>query len=300
MSKSNKIIEGAVDKIIALMEAGNLNWNKSWSAVGTAPCNYQTKRPYRGWNYFAALLSGFESPYYLTYKQVTKMGGQVIKGSKGLPMIFWKPFVVEVEKVDENGNKVKRQERRLVANSFTVFNAEQIEGIDFKAIEPQGKGNNVIEEMESVIENMQNRPRIVYQDPTSAYYSPMSDYVNMPKLEQFKNSESFYAVMVHELIHSTGHKSRLNRESLTALSGFGSHEYSFEELVAELGSNMLLSLVGIANDNLDKQSAAYIKGWLKPLKDDKMMLYKAATQAQKAVDYIMGTALNYEEEASEN
>jgi antirestriction protein ArdC len=299
MSKSNKVIETAVDKIISLMEAGDLNWNKSWSAKGMTPCNYQSKRPYRGWNYFAALLSGFSSPYYLTYNQVTKMGGQVIKGSKGLPMIFWKPFKVKVEKLDENGNKVERIERRLVAKSFTVFNAEQIEGIDFKDVELQGKGNEAIAEMESVIENMQNRPQIVYKDPTSAYYSPMHDHVNMPKLEQFKDSESFYSVMVHELIHSTGHESRLNRESITSLSGFGSHEYSFEELIAELGSNMLLSLVGIANDNLDKQSAAYIKGWLKPLKDDKMMLYKAATQAQKAVDYIMGTTPNYDNEESE-
>jgi antirestriction protein ArdC len=121
-----------------------------------------------------------------------------------------------------------------------------------------------------------------------AFYTPTFDYIQMPNKEQFKTEGEYYSTLVHEVIHSTGHKARLNRLSLNdAKFDSKKHSYSYEELVAELGASYLTAMFGVATEQTQKNSAAYLQGWLSALKADKQMLYKASADAQKAVDYIV-------------
>ena len=109
----------------------------------------------------------------------------------------------------------------------------------------------------------------------------------MPELAQFETAEGYYSTLFHELTHSTGHTSRLNREGITKLNPFGSVEYSKEELLAEMGASFLCAYAEIGNQPLNENSAAYLQGWLKVLKSDKKLIFKAAASAQKAMDYIL-------------
>lgn len=292
MATNKETIEKVTDKIIAKMEEGKLNWNKPWNA-GAMPQNYVSKRAYRGWNLFVTLFSEFESPYYLTFNQIKKLGGSIKKGSKGLPIVFWKQFTKETGETNAKGEKVVK--KILVARDWTVFNAEQIEGIDFKAIKLNELGT--CEELEQKLYNMPQPVSIQHKNSDRAFYVPAFDSITMPQKGQFKSTGEYYSTLVHEVVHSTGHRSRLNRESLNN-EGFDSHKhsYSYEELVAELGAAYLTAMFGVQTEETQKNSAAYLQGWLKTFKSDKQMLYKAASDAQKAVDYILN---NKEEETDE-
>ena len=277
---NNQKIEQITDKLIAQMESGKLNWNKEWKCMGM-PCNYQTKRPYKGMNLVYTMFSEFASNYYLTFNQVKKMGGNVIKGSKGTTIMFWSKFIKE-------DKETKKQRMLFFAKTFTVFNEEQIEGIEFESDEQMNEFGTV-EAIENLVSGMPNPPEMVTVMQDQAFYTPSRDRVTMPEKGQFNSLEAYYSTLIHELVHSTGHKSRLDREGVNSPSMFGSHEYSFEELVAELGAAFIMGMTGVSNENTEKNSAAYLQGWIKKFKSDKQMLYKAASQAQKAVDYMLGS-----------
>lgn len=132
---------------------------------------------------------------------------------------------------------------------------------------------------------MPESPKINYQGQYPSYY-PQRDEVAIPELSSFDSAEEYYSALFHELAHSTGHQSRLNRKEITESTGFGSESYSREELTAELTSAYLCAITGIGQQTIEN-SAAYLQGWLQALKDDKTLLIKAAGQAQKAADYIM-------------
>ena len=291
MANNKETIEKVTSKIIERIESGKLNWNKPWNG-GALPQNYVSKRPYRGWNLFVTLFSEFESPYYLTFNQIKKLGGTIKKGSKGLPIIFWKQFTKDTKNAD--GQTETR--RILMARDWTVFNAEQVEGINFKEIKLNQLGT--CEDLENTIANMPVPVEITHSlMATGAYYTPALDTVTMPNKGQFNSTGEYYSVLVHEVIHSTGSKKRLNRLSMNDGS-FDSrkHSYSYEELVAELGAAYLTAMYGISTEKTENNSAAYLQGWLKVFKADMQMLYKAAADAQKAVDYIINKK---EEEAKE-
>jgi len=282
--KNSEIIEKVTNKIIERMESGDLNWNKPWTA-GMLPQNFVSKKAYRGWNLFATMFGGFDSPYYLTFNQVKKLGGNVKKGSKGTPIVFWNK--INKDSTDANG-EVKNKSF-LLAKEYVVFNAEQIEGIDFGKIEVNELGT--CEELEKAIAEMDTPITIKHSQSDMAFYSPTFDYVQMPNKSQFKTEGEYYSVLVHEVIHSTGHKARLNRLSLNdAKFDSKKHSYSYEELVAELGAAYLTAMFGVSTEKTEKSSAAYLKGWLTRLTEDKQMLFKASSDAQKAVDYIIKRA----------
>jgi antirestriction protein ArdC len=136
-----------------------------------------------------------------------------------------------------------------------------------------------------MISNMPKRPTIEHGQP-QAYYRPLTDTVNMPERCLFPKAEHYYSVLFHELTHSTGHISRLDRATLRDLLAFGDTNYSREELCAEMGAAYLCGATGIANETVNN-SAAYIQGWLGKLKHDKKLLIQAAAQAQKAADFIL-------------
>ena len=166
---------------------------------------------------------------------------------------------------------------------YYVWNAEQISGIEFDAIEEAPKNDNErIEIAQAVINNYPNPPKMREIEQGGAYYEPMADRVTMPKLSQFKDSNSFYHVYFHELIHSTGHESRLNRD----LAGnMKSNSYANEELIAEMGACFMMSMLGL--DFNIENSSAYVKGWRNRIAEDNTLILKACSHAQKSIDHIM-------------
>ncbi len=269
------------DRIVELLEAGTVPWKKPWAETGL-PENLITHKPYRGINVFLLSSLDYEKNLFLTWQQVQEIGGKVTKGEKGHIIIFYKKLVKEN---GESGEAPKEKQVPLL-RYYKVFNVAQCENIPISMI-PESSAEIIlpIHRCEEIIEAIPNPPNIQHKE-AKAYYSPEQDYINMPNLNKFKKSEDYYGVLFHELIHSTGHKSRLNRKEVTGKILFGTKDYSIEELTGEIGAAFLKSFAGIIDDNL-KNSAAYIDGWLKVLKNDKRFIFYASSRAQQAVDYIL-------------
>ncbi len=168
---------------------------------------------------------------------------------------------------------------------YRVFNIEQCEGL--KALHGDDhKPVNPLAECESIANRMPNAPRI--EQHSQAFYRPSADMVGMPSRNCFESPEGYYSTLFHELTHSTGHKSRLNRfEENSTDHQFGSESYSKEELIAEMGAAMLAGIAGISQATLDN-SASYLQSWINRLKSDSRLIISAASHAQKAADYILG------------
>ena len=253
---------------------------------GMAPRNLITKKPYRGINLLLLSDLKYELPYFLTFKQVKYLKGSVIKDEKAHMVVFYK----WLEKKDDDGNIIVNEEGKVemvpMLKHYYVFNVGQCKDIASKHIPWQIEGQfNPIEEAEHIANNMPNPPEIRF-NTGRACYIPRSDKVNMPPKNSFIADEELYSTLFHELCHSTGHISRLNRKGVTKAAAFGSKVYSQEELVAEMGAAFLCGEAGIANRTIDN-SAAYIQGWLSRLKDDRRLLVFAAGAAQKACDFIL-------------
>ena len=276
----NKVYKIITDQIVKKLESGIIPWHRPWNG-GEPAMNLITKKPYHGINVFLLACSGYTSPYWLTFKQVQKLGGHVKKGEKSTIITFWS--VKQKEK--NNESEETKTETYAVLRYYRVFNVEQCEGLDGKVPEPKIRDFQPIDEAERIVKAMPKAPAITHKEQR-AYYSPMRDYVNMPLQGTFISDEEYYSALFHELTHSTGHESRLGRKSLTTLAGFGSHEYSKEELIAEMGSAYLCGHCGISQRVIDNQ-AAYIQGWLGRLRKDPKMVVWTASQAQKAADYIL-------------
>jgi antirestriction protein ArdC len=267
------------DKIIELLEKGTIPWHKPWKP-GMEPTNFVTGRHYKGINRFLLSVFGYKSPYWLTFRQANQLGGRIKGGEKSLPVVFWKWIEVEIR---ETG---KIEERPLLKH-YRVFNAEQITGIDFPDLNIEQIDFTPIERCELILSRMRDPPKVEH-NMQSAWYSPDRDIINMPKRETFERAEGYYSTLFHELSHSTGHKDRLDRPSLTAKAKFGSTKYGKEELVAEMGSTFLCSEAGIENITIEN-SAAYIEGWIKRLRKDSSIVVQSASQAQRSTEYILGT-----------
>jgi len=287
---TERVINRIQDAIIAA-ENGDKRviapWNKPWFETGT-PTNLVSKKEYRGINVFLLSMLGFVSPYFVSFNQAKKLGGNVKKDEKGFPVIFWK--WVEVTE-DEDGNKLAKAKKVPFLRYYTVFNVSQIDGIESKLPKIETRQFNPIQDAEKIIANMPNRPEINHGE-ARAYYVPSLDKVNMPKNELFKTAPAYYSTCFHELVHSTGHTSRLNRPEVMDGNRFGSHAYSLEELVAEMGTVFICNEIGLESpfDN----SLAYLKSWLEKFKNDTKMLITAAGKAQKASDYILGTTPTFD------
>ena len=272
-------------KIMELLESGTVPWRKTWNATSNHPKNLVSKKEYRGINIFMLACMSYSSPYWMTFKQASEKGGHVKKGEKSTPVIFWK-WLDKKDVGGDDAETVTVNGKIPMLRYYSVFNLEQIEGIPSPpTTETIINTFNPIERAEQIIAGMPYRPEIKHGG-NSASYSPMLDYVKLPVPEAFESPEEYYSTAFHELIHSTGHTSRVGRKGILEPSYFGSHEYSKEELVAEMGASFLSGIVGIEQKILEN-SAAYIHGWLKALKNDKKLLIMAAAQAQKGADYIL-------------
>jgi len=237
MKKKQKIdvAQLITDKMIEIIQkTKRLIWHKEWScgfglAGPNAPRNFVTKKAYRGCNTLMLSAQGYESPWWMTFKQAKAKGGSIIKGSKGT-MVVWFDMLL----LDKNGVRVtdpQLAEKKIPLLKYsTVFNAEQISGIDFPApakIKEQPTAKR-IEAAEAVLDGYKTAPPTKFGG-NRACYSPALDRISMPAIEQFNTEESFYKTYFHEAIHSTGHKDRLSRKGITEFDKFGSEQYSKEE-----------------------------------------------------------------------
>lgn len=275
------------DRILAIMEStGKLAWEKGWANPGHAARNMVSGHVYSGVNAWVLMLAGYESPYWMTVNQARKFGAWVRKGEKGMPLVRWMA-VNKKKKATENGVEVEKTEKILIAKKLPhVFNVAQFENLPADAIPAiEAQGATKVQSADEVIANMQNAPKIVTGNHNPAYAVGL-DTVYMPADAFFHSTDEKYMALFHEVIHSTGHKSRLDRNSLGGIAPFGSPTYSFEELVAELGAAMICARLGIAYS--EKNSAAYVQGWSKQLKADSKLIVKAATKAMQAVAYVFG------------
>ena len=267
------VAEIVTNTIIKKLESGVIPWCRPWQ--GGEAVNYITQKPYKGIN--RLLLDGGE---YLTFKQVQDLKGHIKKGAKSHIVVFYKPLQITDDETDEI------KDIRLL-RYYKVFSLADVEGIDSKQIIHEHE-NYSIERCQKVIDNYVIKSGIKLQtDEVSAkaFYSPTTDMVVLPKLSQFTSSQHYYSTAYHELTHSTGHKSRLDR--LTTTAHFGNKDYSREELTAEIGSAILCNYTGIDSTDIIDNSAAYIQSWLKALKNDKNMVLVASAKAEKAVEYIL-------------
>ena len=265
--------------IIAKLEQGVLPWRKPWTEGGH-PQNLFTKRPYTGINTWLLGSLGYAQNYFLTWNQIKMVGASVKKGERGTMVVFWK----RLPQSDES--KARGEFSKSVLRYYNVFNLAQIDDIpDVIRIPDMPSPVNQISSCEEIVERMPNCP-VIKHGKQQAYYDPAKDYINMPKQGTFLSSESYYCTLFHELIHSTGHPSRLNRKEVTEPQLFGSHLYSIEELTAEIGACYLNSIAGIIYKEFDN-SVAYIKGWVDALKNNNRLIVYASGQAQRATDYIL-------------
>ena len=271
------IYQQVTDKIIAELESGTIpSWVKNWSGEAGSDCNVISKKTYSGINTIILGMSGFKSPFWATYKQWVSIGAQVSKGSKGTHIIFYSPV--------ENGSKITEagevKNYSYILKSYTVFNAEQVTGFEAPALPVPKVFNNI-----ACIEALTVKSGAKLQfGGDRAYYSPSHDYIAMPHKTQFNSEASYYATLLHELSHWSGHKSRLDRD----LSGrFGNEAYAAEELIAELSAAFLCARYSITGE---LRHASYIASWLRVLKNDNKAIFKAAALAQKSADYLAGFA----------
>jgi antirestriction protein ArdC len=278
------VYEIITERIVKQLESGVAPWRKPWTCQ--IPANLLTQKEYRGLNVFTLASQGFPSRFWLTFNQATKLGGRIRKGEKSSPVIFWN-VAEDRETITPDGTK--ETSRPFLLRYYSVFNLSQTEGIDISAsVLQEMRINDPIEACEQIVTNMPNPP--AFEQSDKAWYSPSNDVVGMPARGFFHSSEEYYATAFHEMAHSTGHAKRLHRENFDNPVSFGSESYSKEELIAEMTVAMLSGIAGIEQKTLEN-SAAYLKTWIVRLKSDSRLLISAASQAQKAADFIQGKAM---------
>ncbi len=272
--------------IIKMLEEGTAPWQRPWASgqAGAMPFNPTTGKPYRGGNVLAltiaAIRKGYDDPRWMTYRQAAEKGWQVRKGEKASNIEFWEAGRGQE---DENESDADKPRSRLIHRVYAVFNAQQIDGIPPIRVEPR-KPFEVIEAGEKI---MKDSGADIRHGGDRAFYSPAGDFIRLPQKEQFRDAPSYYATGCHELIHWSGAQKRLNRETLTKSKGYDAADehYSREEMVAEIGSWLLALETGIPHD--PSQHTAYIASWLEALKKDKNEIFRAASAAAKATDYVL-------------
>lgn len=271
------------ERIVESLEKGVIPWQKDWS---DAAISWSTGKGYRGIN--ALLLS--RPGEYITFNQIKEHGGTIKKDAKSEIVVLYKPVNYGgVE--DEDGELVGGRTYIKPIRYYRVFNLSDVEGVSPRW-EKKHEIIDPLEEAESLGAGYIKRSGVGVRhcEQNRAYYAPDTDTVTLPQREQFRTQAGYYGTMFHELTHSTGHASRLNRQGIAGHCAFGSESYGREELVAEIGAAMLYSICGLGTQPAIDNSAAYIKSWMTAIKDDSKLIVKASNEAQRAADFIRDIA----------
>jgi antirestriction protein ArdC len=268
--------------IITAIEAGAGCYRMPWIVrqdKGFSPVSIATAKPYRGINtvvlWAQAQNKDYASALWGTYQQWQALGGQVRKGEHGSPVVYWGTYEKQTAEEDEG------RHTQLFCKGYTVFNHEQVEGCKLpKRFEPKLSHNERIERAEAFFAGVGAQVR---DGGNRAFYRPSTpEAVYMPSFDQFPEAVDFYSTLAHEVTHWTSHESRCDRQ---LGKRFGSDEYAMEELIAELGS--AYTMAGLELELTPRQDhAAYIQSWLRVLRNDKRAIFTAASQAQKAADWL--------------
>lgn len=274
------VYEIVTKRIIEQLEQGVIPWKKPWIGKSGA-FNRISRKPYSVLNQMLLHHSG----EYATFRQWVKSGGRVKKGEKSEVVVFWKLQEVEEEDEKEEGKKKKIP----ILRYYHVFHISQVENV-MPLEEPKTFETEPIEEAEHIFREYVKRENIkvsIIEQGNEAYYSPATDEIVLPCINQFEKAEAYYSVAFHEATHSTLEENRCNRVADNMGAHFGNAVYSKEELTAEIGSACILHNIGIETTDTFENSAAYVQNWLQVLNNDKKFIVSAASRAEKAVKYIL-------------
>lgn len=273
----NKVAKILTDKFLEALNSDVLPWRRDWVCRGFR--NLVSKKPYRGFNILMLAMFGGGDSWFLTFKQINAMGGKLQKGTKGIPICF---YSVIPEQKDNSGNVLKK--KFMMLRYYLVFPASKVDGI--KIPEDQSFEHDPIAEAESLIEKNDCPVQFGGDQPC---YIPALHQIRMTVKNQFKSAAGYYVTFFHEIGHSLACKTggKLQED-------FGGQPYAFEELVAEIFASMCANHCGILTDGVLENSQAYVKGWCKALKSNPEMIMKAAGQAQKRFDYLIGATFDNE------
>ncbi|WP_437884540.1 ArdC family protein [Pseudomonas sp. LRF_L74] len=292
------LYQTVTDKIISVLNEGAIPWIKPWSAHSTSgyqpfPVNAVSQRPYSGINllllWAEARMQGYTQDRWLTFNQARKAGGHVRKGEQSTLAVLYKPM--ERDALDENGipildenDEVKQVRFALLRNHF-LFNIEQTEGLEHLLPEPDTQPESSFDanaKAEALM--LQSGAQIRHKNGDDAFYSPIRDFIQLPTKEQFHDEGGYYATALHELTHWSGHQSRLGREGVVTPTRFGTPQYAFEELVAEMGAAFLCAHTGVQGE---LRHEGYLQSWLDLLREDKRAIFRASGQARTASEYLL-------------
>jgi len=289
---ADKIRKLVTDTIVAALEAGTNPWQRPWTGTaGSAmPHNCITGHEYRGINvpylWVVQDAKGYSTAQWLTFKQCKKAGGHVRKGEKSTMVVFTKPIFIKDD--NDPGNEEKKR-KIFMLRTFPVFNIEQTEDAKLPKREQPMEEDDIVPADELIIDNtlsfMKDAGATVKFNGGRAFYAPTTDHIEVPKPERFKSAEGFAATGLHELVHWTGHKDRLARVGITGFTSFGSEDYAFEELVAEIGAAMLCNIHGVSSEM--PNHASYVQSWIKALKNDHSLIFKASRLSAFAVEFLI-------------
>ncbi len=288
-SKADSICQKITAGIIAEIEKGTIPWRKPWDdgGAGISLPLRSCGTPYRGVNVVAlwhqAMMRGYTSPFWMTYRQAQSLGGQVRKGERGATVI---KVGTVVRESDDGGDPTRFNYLR----AYSVFNADQVADLadKYRPETPEPREAPDVEGIKSWFSRL--GIGLDVSGASRAYYDVGKDAVHMPPEECFSDTKSYAGVLLHESIHATGAKHRLDRD---LANSFSQSVYAKEELIAELGSAFAGAMLGI--EPRFEENAAYIKEWLKVLKNDNRAIFKAASAAQAACDWLLDKAGTIEE-----
>ena len=283
------IYSRVTDKIVNDLERGVRPWLKPWNAEHAAGRITRPLRAngqaYKGINvlmlWCEASEKGYACPIWMTYRQAQELKGQVRKGAHGSLVVY--ADRIKRSETDDNGDELEREIPFL--KGYTVFNCEQIEGLPARFYAKAAPPASAVERIAGAESFAANTGATVRHGGNRAFYSITDDYVQMPPFECFRDRESYYATLLHELTHWTRHASRLGRDF--GRKRWGDAGYAAEELVAELGAAFLSADLGITAEPRDDHSS-YLATWLEVLKSDKRAIFTAAAHAQRAADFLHG------------
>ena len=304
MTTTNSVYETVTANILAAIESGAGEFQMPWHRATTAdglPVNALTGAEYRGSNilslWVAGMAKGYASNRWATYKQWAELGAQVRKGEKSATGIFFQ-MIERKGATQPDTNKARKAGMVPFARAFHLFNAEQVDGYTVAA-SPRADITETLAGVDAAI--AQTGARITHAG-SRAFYRPSTDEIYMPERAAFTGTdtstatESYYSTLLHELTHWTGHDARLAR-NFAKSNRFADEAYAGEELVAELGAAFLCARLGITNTPR-ADHARYLASWLKVLKGDAKAIVRAASDAQKAADYIISAANVAEEKVA--